>query len=49
LLDDQEIFESPADHTDIFEEPHIKNVAERIQLALDGALDNELCASNVLA
>jgi amino acid adenylation domain-containing protein len=49
LLDEQEVFESPGDHTSIFEEPHVSVVAQRIQLALDSAVDEAICSPKALA
>jgi arthrofactin-type cyclic lipopeptide synthetase C len=48
LLDEPEIFESSGDHTSIFEEPHIIDVARRLQLALDNAA-NEMIRAKALA
>jgi arthrofactin-type cyclic lipopeptide synthetase C len=48
LLEEQEVFESSGDHTTIFEEPHIVDVARHLQLTLDNAA-NEMIAAKKLA
>ena len=45
LINELEVFESPGDHTNIFEEPHVRVAANRIQLALDNAADGVTCPS----
>jgi amino acid adenylation domain-containing protein len=40
LLEEYDVFESSGDHTSIFEEPHVQVVAQRLQTALDRAVDN---------
>ena len=49
LLSEQEIFESPGDHSSIFEEPHVGFLAQRLQLALDNAVEDMLCSPKLLA
>jgi thioesterase domain-containing protein len=46
LIDDQEVFEAPGDHTSIFQEPHIGVVAKQLQLALNSA-DDLMCSGRM--
>jgi amino acid adenylation domain-containing protein len=46
LIDDQEVFEAPGDHTSIFQEPHIGVVAKQLQVALNSA-DDLMCSARM--
>ena len=45
LIGEQEVFEAPGDHTSIFEEPHVRVAARRLQDALDSAVGDMMCSS----
>ena len=44
LIEELEVFESPGDHTSIFQEPNVRVTAQRLQLALDRLVDDVIFA-----
>jgi amino acid adenylation domain-containing protein len=40
LIEEQEVFEAPGDHTSIFQEPYVRVAAGRLQLAIDSAVSS---------
>jgi thioesterase domain-containing protein len=47
LIDKREVFEAPGNHTSIFQEPHVRVAAKRLQLALDSAVDDVIYSSTI--
>jgi len=39
LIEELQVFEAPGDHTSIFQEPHVRITAKRLQFALDRIVD----------
>jgi len=48
FVEDLEVFEAPGDHTSIFQEPHVRVTAKRLQLALDSVVEDAACAPGLM-
>jgi amino acid adenylation domain-containing protein len=48
FVEDLEVFEAPGDHTSIFQEPHVRITAKRLQLALDSVVEDAACIPGLM-
>jgi amino acid adenylation domain-containing protein len=48
LIEEMEVFEAPGDHTSIFQEPHVRVTAQRLQQALDRIVEDAIFTPTAL-